>query len=181
VIIERPYGDGSIVLVADSFLVSNEALRGERQSRLLSRLFSGPPNIVFDEEHHGIREHPGIAMLVRKYRLHGLVAGFLLLAILFVWKNVVRFVPAYTIPEADRDVVTGKESGEGFVNLLRRTIAASALLDICMAEWRKAFAHRSRDLAIANEIWSHEQSRPARYRDPIAIYRAIARGLTRKT
>jgi hypothetical protein len=180
VIIERSYGNGSIVLVADSFLVSNEALRGERQSRLLSRLFSGPPQIIFDEEHNNIREHPGIATLVRKYRLHGLVLGLLLLAFLFIWKNVVRFVPAYTVAETDRDVVTGKESGEGFVNLLRRTIAPSALLDTCMAEWRKAFVHRSRDLVVANEIWSHEQSRPARYRDPIAIYRAIARGLTRK-
>ncbi|HEY3898656.1 MAG TPA: DUF4350 domain-containing protein [Chthoniobacter sp.] len=181
VVIERQYGNGSIVLVADSFLVSNEALRTERQSRLLARLFSGPPNIVFDEEHNDIREQPGIASLVRKYRLHGLVAGLLLLALLFIWKNVVRFVPAYTIAEADRDVVTGKESGEGFVNLLRRTIVPSALLDTCMAEWRKAFANRPRDLAIANEIWSHEQSRPARYRDPIAIYRAISHGLIRKS
>ena len=181
VIIERQYGKGSIVLVADSFLVSNEALRTERQSRLLSRLFSGPPNIVFDEEHNDIREQPGIATLVRKYRLHGLVVGLLLLAFLFIWKNVVRFVPAYTVVEADRDVVTGKESGEGFVNLLRRTISPSALLDTCMAEWRKTFATRSRDLAIANEIWSHEQSRPARYRDPMAIYRAISHGLTRKS
>ena len=180
VINERPYGKGSIVLVADSFLLSNEALRSERQSRLLSRLFSGPPTIVFDEEHNDIREHPGIATLVRKYRLHGLVIGLLLLALLFVWKNVVRFVPAYAIAEADRDVVTGKESGEGFVNLLRRTIAPSALLDTCMAEWRKTFASRSRDLTLANEIWSHEQSRPARYRDPISIYRAISQGLTRK-
>jgi hypothetical protein len=181
VVVERSYGKGSIVLVADSFLVSNEALRGERQSRFLSRLFSGPPAIIFDEEHNDIREQPGIATLVRKYRLHGLVAGILLLALLFIWKNVVRFVPAYTIPAADRDVVTGKESGEGFVNLLRRTIAPSVLLDTCMAEWRKAFAHRSRDFTIANEIWSHEQARPARYHDPIAIYRAIARGLARKS
>ena len=43
VVIERQYGNGSIVLVADSFLVSNEALRSERHPRLLARLFAGPP------------------------------------------------------------------------------------------------------------------------------------------
>jgi hypothetical protein len=181
VVIERKYGNGSIVLVADSYLLSNEALRSERQSRFLSRLFSGPPTIVFDEEHNNIRENPGIASLVRKYRLHGVVAGLLLLALLFIWKNVVRFVPAYAIAEADRDIVTGKDSGEGFVNLLRRTVAPATLLDICLAEWRKAFASRPRDLAVANEIWLQEQLRPARYRDPIALYRAISQGLTRKS
>jgi hypothetical protein len=180
VVIERQYGRGSIILVADSFLVSNEALRGERHPQLLSWLFSGPPTIVFDEEHNDVRENPGIASLVRKYRLHGVVAGLLLLALLFVWKNAVRFVPAYTLAEADRDVVTGKDSSEGFINLLRRTIAPSALLDACLAEWRKAFSQRRGDLARVEEIWAHEQSRPTKYRDPISIYRAISAGLARK-
>jgi hypothetical protein len=180
VVIERQYDKGSVVLVADSFLVSNEALRGERHPLLLARLFSGPPTIVFDEEHNDLRENPGIASLVRKYRLHGVVAGILLLALLFVWKNVVRFVPAYASSSADGDVVAGKEAGEGFIHLLRRSIAPSAVLDTCFAEWRKAFAHQPRDLAKATEIWNHEQSRPARYRDPVGTYRAISRALARK-
>jgi hypothetical protein len=180
VVIERPYGNGSIVLVADSFLVSNEALRGERYPLLLSRLFSGPSQIVFDEEHNNLRENPGVAYLVRKYRLHGVIAGLLLLAILFVWKNAVRFVPAYEVSPTGLDIVEGKESSEGFINLLRRTIAASAILETCLNEWRKTFAHQPRILAKAEEIWTQEQARPPRQRDPVAAYRALSRALAHK-
>ena len=180
VVIERKYGSGSIILVADSFLVSNEALRGERHAQLLSRLFSGPSTIIFDEEHNGLRDNPGIASLARKYRLHGAVASFLLLALLFVWKNMVRFVPVYQINAAESDVIVGKESGEGFINLLRRTIAPSAILETCMSEWRKAFVHRPRERAKAEEAWARQQSLPPRERNPISTYRAISQALVRK-
>ena len=49
--------------------------------------FTGPPLVVFDEEHNGLRDNPGIASLARKYRLHGVIAGLILLAGLFVWKK----------------------------------------------------------------------------------------------
>jgi hypothetical protein len=179
VVIERKYGDGSIVLLADSFLISNEALRKERHPRLLARLFSGPPTVIFDEESHGLRENPGIATLVGKYRLHGVIAGLLLLAILFVWKNAVRFIPAYEPHFAERDVVAGKESSEGFINLLRRSIRPAAIFETCLTEWRKAFAQKPRELAKVDEIWAQEQARPIRQRDAIAAYRAISRVLTR--
>jgi len=180
VVMERKYGAGSIVLVADSFLVSNEALRKERPPRLLARLFSGPPMVIFDEESRGLREDPGIVSLVRKYRLHGVVVGLFLLAIFFVWKNAVRFIPAYDPQFAESDVIAGKESSEGFINLLRRSIRPAAVFETCLAEWRKAFAHKPRELAKVEEIWAQEQTRPARERDPIAAYRAISRALARK-
>jgi hypothetical protein len=180
VIIERRYGDGSIVLVADSYLVSNEALRKERHPRLLARLFSGPSTVIFDEESHGLRDDPGIVSLARKYRLHGVAAGLVLLAVFFVWKNAVRFIPTYEPQFAESDVIAGKESGEGFINLLRRAIRPSAVFDACVAEWRKAFVHQPRELAKVEEIVALEQARPARERDPIAAYRTISRALARK-
>lgn len=180
VVIERRYGDGSLVLVADSFLLSNEALRRERHPRLLARLFAGPPLVIFDEESRGLRDDPGIASLARKYRLHGVVAGLFLLAGLFVWKNAVRFLPACDPQLAGGDIIAGKESGEGFINLLRRSLRPAAMLETCVAEWRKAFAHQPRELAKAAEIFSQEQARLARERHPIAAYRAIAAALTRR-
>jgi hypothetical protein len=180
VIMERRYGGGSIVLVADSYLVSNEALRKERHSRLLARLFAGPPIVIFDEESHGLRDNPGIASLARKYRLHGVIAGLVLLAVFFVWKNVLRFIPAYETPLAGSEVVAGKEAGEGFINLLRRAIRPSAVFDTCVAEWRKAFAQKPRELVKVEEIIAQEQARPLRQRDPIAAYRAISRALVRR-
>jgi hypothetical protein len=180
VVIERKFGSGSMILAADSFFISNEALRGERHSRLIARMFDGPMTIVFDEEHNNLRDNPGIASLARKYRLHGVVASLLLLAIFFVWKNAVRFVPAYeTTVQAD-DVVAGKESGEGFVNLLRRSIRHSAIFDTCIAEWRKAFANQPRELAKLNKIQADLTIRPAADRQPIAAYTIISRALARK-
>lgn len=180
VIIERQYGSGSIVLVADSFLVSNEALSQERHPLLLSRLFSGPPKIVFDEESHGLRDNPGIASLARKYRLHGVVAGLILLAVFFVWKNAVRFIPAYEPEFAESDVIAGKESSEGFINLLRRSISPNAIFETCVNEWRKTFSHNPRELAKAEAAWAAEQARAPRDRSPVAAYRTLARALTHK-
>lgn len=180
VIIERQYGHGSIVLVADSYLVSNEALRKERHPQLLARLFAGPPKIIFDEESRGLRDNPGIASLARKYRLHGVVAGLVLLAVLFIWKNSVRFIPAYESSLAESDVVVGKESREGFINLLRRSIRPAAIFETCVVEWRKSSTHRPHDLACVEEIAAQELARPARERNPIAAYRAVRHALARK-
>jgi hypothetical protein len=180
VVIERKLGEGSMILAADSFFLSNEALRGERHARLIARLFDGPPTIVFDEEHNDIRDNPGIASLARKYRLHGVVASLLLLAILFVWKNAVRFVPAYEAAASQSDVVAGKESSEGFINLLRRSIRRSAIFDACVAEWRKAFAHQPRELAKMNKIQADLTIRTPAEREPVAAYTTISRALARK-
>ena len=180
VVIERKFGNGSIILAADSFFVSNEALRGERHPKLIARLFAGPSPILFDEEHNDLRENPGIASLARKYHLHGVVAGLLLLAVLFVWKNMVRFVPAHAASSAEVNVVTGKESSEGFINLLRRSIRPSAIFGVCMAEWRKTFTGRRDEKARAEEIWAQEETRAARARDPLGSYRAVSRAIARK-
>lgn len=180
VVIERPYGAGSIVLVADAYVISNEALRKERHPELLARIFSGPSPVIFDEESHDLRDDPGIASLARKYRLHGFVAGLLLLAGLFVWKNGVRFIPAYEPQFAESDIVAGKESGEGFINLLRRSIRPSALFAVCVGEWRKSFVNKPRDIARVDEILVQAQTRPSAERDPIATYKDISRALARK-
>jgi len=180
VVIERKFGDGSIVLAADSFFLSNEALRGERHPRLISRVFDGPSPIIFDEEHNNLRDEPGIASLARKYRLHGVMASLFLLAVFFVWKNAVRFVPAYEAAAVESDIVAGKESGEGFINLLRRSIQPSAVFDVCVAEWRKAFAHKPREVARVEALRAQLATDPAKARNPATAYAAISRALARK-
>jgi hypothetical protein len=180
VIIERSFGSGSIVVSADSFFLSNEALRAERAPHLLARLFDGPPEVIFDEEHHHVRDDPGMATLARKYRLQGVVAGLVLLTALFVWKNSVRFLPARKSGVDESGVVAGKESSEGFVNLLRRTIKPSEILGACVGEWRKAFPNRPREIAKVDEIFGQEQARSSRERNTVAAYQAICRILTRQ-
>ena len=139
VVAERSLGEGSIVLAGDSFFLSNEALRRERCPRLLAWIVGPPREVVFDEEHHGIVEQANIAMLARKYRLHGLVAGALLAVALFIWQSSAPFLPPAASRLPDPGLVTGKSAGEGFINLIRRALPPSDLLATCAAEWRKAF------------------------------------------
>ncbi len=179
VLAERPYSRGSIVLASDSFFLSNEALRRERHPLLLSRIFSGPPLVVFDEEHLGVSEQPGIASLVTKYRLHGVVLGLVLLAALFVWKNTTRFLPARPEGGDDGDHVRGHDSAQGFTKLLHRAIKPADLLRECVEEWRRGSAHPAREIAAVEELWAQEQSRPAKQRNAVSAYRNIALALRR--
>jgi hypothetical protein len=177
-VVERKFGAGSLVLAADAFPLSNEAQRSDRQPALLGHLFSGPPRIVFDEEHLGVREQPGIANLARKYRLHGAVAVLALLAALFVWKNAAPFLPPRDDPAAD-GVVSGKEAAEGFVHLLRRAIAPRDLLGVCVEEWRKTATVGAAERARLEEAWTAEQAKPRKERSAVGAYRALAEALRR--
>src|SRR5207245_8920088 len=73
VLIERRFGSGSLVFSADSYFVSNEALRKERLPKLLAWLAGRNTTVLFDETNLGVMESQGIAALVRNYRLRGLV------------------------------------------------------------------------------------------------------------
>jgi hypothetical protein len=93
VIVEKPYGSGSLVLSADSFFLSNEALRSERHPELLAWTLGESATVVFDETHFGIFKHPGVLSLIKKYRFHWFIFTVAVLALLFIWKNSVYFVP----------------------------------------------------------------------------------------
>ena len=186
VLIERKFGNGSLVFSADSCFVSNEAMRKVRHPNLLAWLAGPNTTVLFDEAHLGVLEAPGIAALVRKYRLHGLVLGLALLAGLFVWKNTASFVPPYDedMVETLNDAVAGRDSAAGFVNLLRRSISSAEVLSVCFAEWKKARAHGRADLnarmeRIAAEI-AEEQAKSAREKNPVESYRRITRILTER-
>jgi hypothetical protein len=135
---------------------------------------------VFDESHFGIVDTSGVATLMRQYHLQGLVAGLILLAMLFIWKNSTSLLPA------DRDeklteVVAGKDAASGFVNLLRRNIAPVDLLATCFTEWKKSsdlggpsspLRHRQ-----AEAIFQAENAAAPRDRNPVAAYRNISTAL----
>jgi len=81
------------VLAADSYFTSNEALLHERHPKLLAWLVGAGTRAVFDETHLGVAENPGMAALARKYRLHGVAAVLLLLAVLHVWGSAASLLP----------------------------------------------------------------------------------------
>lgn len=186
VLIERRFGRGSLVLCADSYFLSNEALRKERHPELLSWLMGPSEVILFDETHLGVMDSPGVAALTRKYRLTGAVFGLILLAGLFVWKNAVPLAPPSAGRSVDEpaDAVAGKESAAGFVNLLRRGVAPGDLPAACLEEWKRTRGHGRLDLEArlsrATEAVAEFQARPARDRDPVEAYRAVGRILSQR-
>lgn len=176
VVIERRFGPGSVVMMSDSYLLSNEAMSKDRHADLLAWLAGANPQVVFDEAHFGIVDDPGIAGLIRQYRLAGLAAGLLVLAGLFIWKNLSSLVPARA-EEKSSGYVAGKDGGAGFVNLLRRNIPAAEVLNACFAEWKKssAGARPAVKVAEAQAVIDAEKARPARQRNLVEAYRRIAK------
>ncbi len=180
VVLERSFGKGSVVIASDSYFLSNEAMLKDRQPQLLAWLIGPNTHIVFDEAHLGITERPGIAGLMRQYRLHGLAAGLLILAGLFIWKNSTSLIPPHATEER-ADFVAGRDATSGFVNLLRRSVSPRNLLATCFAEWKKSAAptgHYSAErLVRAEAVFQKENSLPAREQNPVAAYQNISETL----
>ncbi|MEW6306683.1 MAG: DUF4350 domain-containing protein [Verrucomicrobiota bacterium] len=180
VLMERAFGSGTVVLSADSYFLSNEGLRNDRYPALLAWLLGAGRTVVFDETHLGVNENPGVASLARRYRLHGLVGGLLLLAALFVWKNSASLVPPLDDEAgAGGAAVLGRESAAGFVNMLRRTIAPGQLAAVCLAEWKKSCAQNRSDLAPKVErmhaLIEAETRRHEGAPNQVELYRSLAR------
>ncbi|MBI5115717.1 DUF4350 domain-containing protein [Candidatus Poribacteria bacterium] len=178
VIIERPWGRGTMALCSDSYFISNEAMRKERRPALLAWLIGSSTTVVFDETHFGIAEQPGIMTLVRKYRLHGLLAGLAVLVALFVWKNAFSLVPGRAAGEGeDANSARGKDAAAGLVNLLRRSIPTRRILSVCLEEWQRSFAYdpksKGKQGAQIQAVIDRENALPPMQRDSVRAYKDI--------
>ncbi|HLH54382.1 MAG TPA: hypothetical protein VKY92_12280, partial [Verrucomicrobiae bacterium] len=185
VVIERYFGKGSVVLMTDCFFLSNEAMIGqERHADLLAWIVGPVRTVFFDEAHLGLTETSGVVSLMRKYRLHGLLAGIAVLVGLFIWKYSASFTPR--VDEAqEANEIAGKEASAGFVNLLRRNIAPGNILKVCFDEWTNTFARRG-SVSItrvdqAQAVFAAEASLPRSAQDPVRAYREIRRVLKAPT
>jgi hypothetical protein len=184
VMIQRGFGRGMVVIATDSYFVSNEAMLFDRHADLLA-FFIGPNrNIIFDEAHLGVTESPGIATLLRRYRLHWVIASLVLVAILFIWKMSIPLMPA-RVAEQDRNYIAGKDTGSGIVNLLRRGIPAGNLLETCFNEWKKSAAqtggYSPARIAQAEAAFRSQTSGAAKDADVVDAYRTISRALQTRT
>jgi hypothetical protein len=176
VMIERNFGKGSVVIASDSYFASNEAMTKDRHADLLAWLVGPAKNVVFDEAHLGILDTDGVASLMRKYRLHGLAAGLILLALLFIWKNSTSLVPPHREQEKE-EFIAGKDTASGFVNLLRRSIPPHELLATCFAEWKKTAATSGKYSEArrqrAEAVYRAENPEGSTRSNPVETYRRI--------
>jgi len=160
-------------------------MRKDRHADLLAWLFGSSRNVIFDEAHLGVAEAPGVATLIRKYHLQWFIAGLILLAGLFIWKNTVSLVPPHAENNA-QDYVAGKDSASGFDNLLRRSIPTRDLLAVCFGEWKKSAAQTGKYSSVriqqAEAAFHAENRLVEKDRDPVRAYQTISRtvGPTRR-
>jgi hypothetical protein len=164
--VEHPLGKGSIVLVADSYPLSNEGLRESRDAAFIARLAGPARRIIFDENHFGVVETGSVTTLMRRYHLEGAVAMLALVAALFLWRSASSFLPPREAQASG--VVTGRDSIEGLSSLLRRGIPEKDLFEACFAEWAKSRPGVPLPRSLAKD-------------DPVKAYRAACRLLTEKT
>jgi hypothetical protein len=171
ILIERTFGQGSIVLAADPYPLSNQALMFDRDTALVS-WFAGPSRrMIFDEYHLGVTETGSIAALGRRYRLETFLMTVVLLAVLFIWKNSTPLVPS---PRVQPPPASAGQSWGMPYYLLRRAVPSAELIGICLGEWRKSLPlgprYSDSKLRRVEEIARTE-------RDPVKAYQAIGRAL----
>lgn len=184
VALERPWGSGSVVLLASDYHLSNESLRLEPQSRLVTWLLGPAQTVIFDETHLGLTLEPGISSLIRKYHLGGAVFGLLLLAGLHLWRTLARFNPPPDAPVETAIVVQGRGSAAGLLNILRRSVSPNDLIDVCLDDWRATHAAAARTrrdrVGEAQNVADLQRELPPRQRNPVDTYRRIARILNHR-
>lgn len=149
VALERPFGRGSLVVLSDASLLSNENLATSPEPSLIAWAVGPAERIVFDEHHLGVTRRPGVMTLMRQYGLHWAFIPLAILGLLFVWRSASPLAPrdmamefAPTPQEMD-----SRDSFEGLVNLLRRNLPEAKLLETCLEEWKKTDQARRPDRA----------------------------------
>ena len=137
--IERPFGKGSVVLLAASGDFSNQSTVAADRLKQVSAAIGPNTHIVFDEQHLGISESGSVVGLARRFHLTGLALGLALCAALFIWKNASAFPPPEAHPPGWKsERLSGRTSLSGLLTLLRRHIPANQLAAVCWREWLSA-------------------------------------------
>jgi hypothetical protein len=137
--IERDFGKGSVVLLAESEDFSNQSTVSMVRLRQVAGAIGPYARIVFDEEHLGIAESGSVVGMARQFHLTGLALGLALCAALFIWRNASGFPPPAAVRSLER--FSGRTSQAGLLTLLKRHIPPAELAAVCWREWLAANRH----------------------------------------
>jgi hypothetical protein len=158
--VERAFGMGRVLLLAESAVFSNESLISGGRLEQISETLGPVMRVTFDEAHFGIAESGSVVALIRRFRLTGLVFGLAIVLALLLWKNTSAFPPR---GEAhDPQGYTGRTSSEGLMALLQRHVRPKDLVQTCWEEWLKSNRREipPERAALASTIVSSESSNP---------------------
>lgn len=170
--LERTFGQGSIALMANSKLFTNRELLIHPDLDVLASASGGYRSIIFDESHLGLADTGSVVGLATAHDLEWMLLGFLLLAILYVWRSSVSFVPRLSAPvEAS---VSGRDAHLALSHLLMQSVPSGSVLRVAGEEWNRSGAlqvrGRVRPLS-QGELERLGRMRPA---DAAAEYCALA-------
>jgi len=100
----------------------------------------------------------------------------LLVAVLFVWRNAVPFIPHRSTGAGDSGMVTGRGAAEGFSSLLKRSLPPNRLIEECVTEWKRATGRRVKPALLPLV----EAAAGSGVKQPVQTYQAIAKILNEK-
>lgn len=175
-LIAHDFGKGQIVLLTESYPLSNEGLRAERDVELIDMLAGPEKSIVFDESHLGVENTGSVGALIRRYRLTGAFAVALLLGLLFLWKNSTSLLPQASEPATA--IAQGADAQSGLVNLLKRSVPATGLARACWDRWKDT---RPLGRPVSEQRIQLAERELNSAANPVAIYKKIQHILTEKT
>lgn len=180
VVLHRRVQQGTLVLVASSYLLSNQGLLKHPEPAFLSWLVGPHSTVLFDETHLGLQQEPGIASLMRRYRLEGAFFAIAIIAGVYIWRQSVLH-PRSDAQPTENTPRAGRDSQAGLVHLLRRAVPPDQLTATCVDLWRQSLGHRpvlsSDRLADIQDIADREQARPSKERRPVDAHQAISERL----
>lgn len=134
--LERAFGAGSIVLVADSKLFTNRELLLHPDTEALAWAPGAFHKVVFDESHLGLADTGTVLGLAAAHGLAWMLVGFLALAVLYVWRSSVSFIPPRALPvEAS---VSGRDAHLALAHLLMQSVPAKSVLRVAGEEWNRS-------------------------------------------
>jgi hypothetical protein len=190
VIVEKQHGRGAIVLVSDSYFLSNEGIARSPHSpeaRLLLWIAGERRRLVFDETHHFIEESEGVIAMAARYNLDGVIPGLVLLFLLVLWRGGSSLVPgdeALDIGMRDAVTVSGIDADSGVVRMMRGGIPPRDILRQCYLAWARNPILRKRystaQVEAVRDAVVAEEAKPRRERSFPGAYHRIVQSLSRR-
>jgi len=177
-IMQRSLGAGTVIVCTDRYFLSNEALWKDPKPKFITWLLGDATKVIFDETHLGamIGDEDGVMTLARRYRMHGLFLGGIILFALYIWRNAFSLVPSTAEDDLGywrSDAVAGQSTASGLEGLLRRGVKFGDLLPRCFAVW-------SGTRAAAGTVPPQRQAQakavldePGALKTPVTTYRRL--------
>ena len=185
VAMERSFGRGQLLLLSDSYLFSNEALRKDRQTAfILGMAGKDRHRVVFDEAHLGSIKQEGVMTLARRYRLTGFLLAGLAVVGLYLWRNVTSLAPRLSEEQEEDGAQAGLGAGAALTSLMRRSVSQASLPQACWEEWLRSFrGGLPLNDPLTGKIEQILAQRPAGRRgaaETVEQYRAVAAALAER-